>query len=85
MSDLPKRLRVTTLEVRRQKMPLGNLIPMMQQAADRIEADEALMRQALEALRRLDGWLEVRHLGGLMPDEKALTAELGARLETSNV
>lgn len=50
MSELPQRLRTATLEVRRQKIPIGNLIPMMQQAADRIEADEALMRQALQAL-----------------------------------
>lgn len=31
--------------------------------------------ELVEALERLDGWLEARHLGGLMPNEKALIAK----------
>lgn len=34
-----------------------------------LQADNERLREALE---RLDGWLEVRHLGGLMPNEKEL-------------
>ena len=33
---------------------------------------QAHVNQLREALERLDGWLEVRHLGGLMPNEKEL-------------
>lgn len=40
-----------------------------------------LLQQALEALERLDGWLNVRHLGGLMPEEKALATAIRAHLE----
>ncbi len=31
--------------------------------------------ELVEALERIDGWLAVRHLGGLMPNEKALIAK----------
>ena len=34
-----------------------------------LQSDNNKLREALE---RLDGWLEVRHLGGLMPNEKEL-------------
>jgi hypothetical protein len=36
---------------------------------DALKADNERLR---EALQRLDGWLKVRHLGGLMPDEKLI-------------
>lgn len=54
MSDLTQRLRAATFDVRRQKMPIGDLIPMMQEDADRIEADEALMPMLLDALESCD-------------------------------
>lgn len=84
MSDLTSRIRAATFDIRRQKIPLGDLIPMMQEAADRIEADEALMRTNLEALDSVE-W----HGGGscwIVDAEKieqAITA-LRKRLESSN-
>lgn len=82
MSDLTLRLRAAAFNVRRQKMPLGDLIPMMQEAADRIEADEALMRTAAHLLKR---YVSETPLGNqphmiAMEADAAITA-LRARLE----
>ena len=38
------------------------------------------IRDAAAALERLDGWLKLRHLGGLMPQEAATLAALNAAL-----
>lgn len=83
MSDLTSRIRAATFDLRRQKIPLGDLIPMMQEAADRIEADEALMREAIDALKA--GIYDINMLGGArqaMPLHEAITA-LRKRLESS--
>lgn len=48
MTDLPQRLRENvTLEY-------NDIDDLMTEAADRIEADEALMRQALEYIKEVD-------------------------------
>lgn len=45
------------------------------------EAKDALLRQAVEMLNIIDGWLRVRHLGGLSPVEKVLTEAIRQHLE----
>jgi hypothetical protein len=46
MSDLVKRLRDWCENIRRKPAPISDAIPMVQQAADRIQALEAALRQA---------------------------------------
>lgn len=81
MSDLTSRLRAATFDVRRQKIPLGDLIPMMQEAADRIEADEALMRTSAEALEHIQSWFTEEQSG--YADCAAAITALRKRLESS--
>lgn len=53
MSDLVKRLRDWCVNIRRKPAPISDAVPMVQQAADRIEALEAVLRQAREAIMQL--------------------------------
>lgn len=43
-----------------------------EQLNKQLAASQAKEKQYLEVLERIDGWLEIRNLGGLMPQEKML-------------
>lgn len=78
MSDQPNAVRLQDRLMQLANLEANELAEVMQQAADRIEADEALMRQALNLLSSLP-WNE-----GYADDTDAAITALRKRLESSN-
>lgn len=76
MSEQPSAVRLQDRLMQLANLEANELAEVMQQAADRIEADEALMRQALDAL-------EAATSTHMKPDRhRAALTTLRSRLKT---